>query len=498
MTKIVFCDVEGTLLRASFPLLVLEHGQRSNTLTRWQMAQARSLGVVGQTIRGGLGRAVQMAGVIRAIAGSRVADVEHVLDLAMPDVLAALKPEMVARLRKHQSDGYQLVLLSAGLHAGIVRLANALGGRGEGTKLRIVNGRYTGQIDGAICQGKGKALRATAVLREVGARAAECIAYGDTGSDAHYLALMSQPHAVDPDSALTKVAALHGWPIIHTATVAESFAPDATPDTSPTSSEVEEQAQAALRQFVTPRRTPLRPKEAALLASATPLVFRNGLVGASWGGGPTIALVHGWEGRGVNLGAFIDPLVAAGFRVVTLDGPAHGDSPGTTTDPLDFALRLKEVGSELGSLAGIVAHSMGAASTMLAVQRGLQVRRVALIAGPASLFGVVRRFAQMQQLPEAVATRFFALMRERVGTDDAALEIQNVVRDITIPGLIIHDRKDAEVPFADAEAIAAAWPTAQLRVVEGRGHRRILLAPEVVVAAVDFLTAPVAKVVPNL
>ena len=492
MTKIVFCDVEGTLLTASFPVLVLAHGQRSGVLTRWQMAQANGLGTVGRTLPGGLGRAVQMAGVIRAIAGSRVADLDHVLDLAMLDVLAALKPEMVARLRQHQHDGYQLVLLSAGLHAGIVRLASALGGRGEGTKLRIANGRYTSQVDGAICQGQGKALRATAVLREVGAQATDCIAYGDTGSDARYLALMGQPHAVDPDSALAQFAAIHGWPVIHTTATNLLTIDTTTPATPPTSPEVEEQAQTALRQFVTPRRTPLRPKETAILANASTLTFRNGLVGAAWGDGPTIVLVHGWEGRGVNLGAFIEPLVAAGFRVVALDGPAHGASPGTTTDPLDFALRLAEVGREMGPLAGIVAHSMGAASTMLAVQRGLQVQRVAWIAGPASLFGVVSRFAQMQQLPEPVATRFFALMRERVGVDDTALEIQHVVRAITIPGLIIHDREDAEVPFADAEAIATAWPTAQLREVEGRGHRRILLAPEVVAAVVDFLTVPVA------
>ena len=48
----------------------------------------------------------------------------------------------------------------------------------------------------------------------------------------------------------------------------------------------------------------------------------------AWGAGPSVLLVHGWEGRGAQLGALVDPLVAAGYRVVALDGPAHGDSPG--------------------------------------------------------------------------------------------------------------------------------------------------------------------------
>jgi hypothetical protein len=36
----------------------------------------------------------------------------------------------------------------------------------------------------------------------------------------------------------------------------------------------------------------------------------------SWGSGPTILLAHGWSGRGSQLGAFVEPLVEQGFRLV--------------------------------------------------------------------------------------------------------------------------------------------------------------------------------------
>ena len=42
----------------------------------------------------------------------------------------------------------------------------------------------------------------------------------------------------------------------------------------------------------------------------------------SWGSGPTVLLVHGWEGRGSQLSAFAPALVKAGFRVVAVDMPA--------------------------------------------------------------------------------------------------------------------------------------------------------------------------------
>jgi pimeloyl-ACP methyl ester carboxylesterase len=56
--------------------------------------------------------------------------------------------------------------------------------------------------------------------------------------------------------------------------------------------------------------------------------------------------------------------------------------------------------------------------------------------------------------------------------------------------LVIHDRGDRDVPFAQGAAIAAAWPGARLHAVEGLGHYRVLRDPAVIEAAVAFLRAP--------
>jgi len=60
-----------------------------------------------------------------------------------------------------------------------------------------------------------------------------------------------------------------------------------------------------------------------------------------------------------------------------------------------------------------------------------------------------------------------------------------------IPLLVLHDREDGEVPFADGDAIAAAWPGASIEPTEGLGHRRILRAPHVLARAVEFVSAHV-------
>lgn len=253
--------------------------------------------------------------------------------------------------------------------------------------------------------------------------------------------------------------------------------------------DVEAQAREALRLFMTPRRLAPRDWEADLLGQRPPQTFANGLVGRAWGEGPMVLLAHGWEGRGVNLGRFIAPLVAAGYQAVALDGPAHGDSPGETTNPVNFAEGILGVGRELGPLAGVIAHSMGAASTVLALREGLAAEKVVLIAGPSSLAGVIRRFAQMARLPEQVAERFYQLVGERAGEPAESLDIAHIGATLTTPALIIHDPADNDVPFTDAEAIAASWPGARRYVTEGLGHRRILRDPSVIAMAVSFVTA---------
>ena len=89
------------------------------------------------------------------------------------------------------------------------------------------------------------------------------------------------------------------------------------------------------RLFLTPRRHPVPARERDWLAGARWGELRldgRRLPTWSWGEGPPVVLAHGWEGRGSQLGAFVAPLVAAGRRVVAFDAPAHGGSPGRTTN----------------------------------------------------------------------------------------------------------------------------------------------------------------------
>lgn len=202
MPGAVFSDVEGTLVDGSIPGLALAAGLEIGLFSPLQKAQIGALRLVARLGSRDLGRRAQLIALLRATAGLSSAQVERWLDALTPVLRARIKPPMLARVEAHRAAGLPLVLVSGGLHAAIARLAAEMGARGEGTKIRQRNGRYTSQLDGPVCQGPAKAARARDVLTELGYDPAACYGYGDTASDIPFLELFGHPHVVDPDPAL--------------------------------------------------------------------------------------------------------------------------------------------------------------------------------------------------------------------------------------------------------------------------------------------------------
>ncbi|MGH9348862.1 MAG: alpha/beta fold hydrolase, partial [Vicinamibacterales bacterium] len=254
----------------------------------------------------------------------------------------------------------------------------------------------------------------------------------------------------------------------------------------------------ALRVFSTPRRHHRPAWERQAAERGARLRVGSNLAAHAWGVGPVVLLAHGWEGRGTQLACFVDPLVAAGFRVVAVDSPAHGDSSGTRTDLIECTEALRKVARALGPLAGVVAHSFGGAVTTLALERGLDARSVVLIAMPSSIEDVVRRFGALIGLRGHALRAFRDGMERQTGVQMKDVEIFERVAGLTVPALIVHDRGDREVPFHDAERLSDRWPGATLVATDGLGHRRILKDEEVIRRAVSFIAQATPKVESSL
>lgn len=254
--------------------------------------------------------------------------------------------------------------------------------------------------------------------------------------------------------------------------------------------------------FLATRRYPVPDRERAVLQGAerhelsTP---RGQAVAWVWGRPepvssptPTVFLVHGWEGRGSQLGAFVEPLRRAGLRVVAFDATGHGEAPGRSSSLPAIAAALEAAADRWRPAVGVVAHSAGAISTTWALSRGLAVERAVFVAPGSDLLAYTSWFAGLLGMGEEARRLLARRIERRIGVTYRDLEPLGRAPEMDLPLLTFTDRNDAETRLETVERLVGLWPGAELRVTEGLGHRRILWQPDVVEGAVRFLAGPAA------
>jgi pimeloyl-ACP methyl ester carboxylesterase len=182
------------------------------------------------------------------------------------------------------------------------------------------------------------------------------------------------------------------------------------------------------------------------------------------------------------------PLADAGYRVVTWDAPGHGANPGRLSSLPEMIDAVVAAVRTAGPVAGVVAHSVGAAAVTGALARGSLVERAVFLAPPAEPGAYLALAGAWLGLPPAIAERARRRIERRfsVRMDDLAPLAQ--APRMTTPLVVVHDHEDHEVPWRDGRRLAAAWPGARLVSTRGLGHRRPLRDPTVIGTAVEFLS----------
>lgn len=247
----------------------------------------------------------------------------------------------------------------------------------------------------------------------------------------------------------------------------------------------------AERLFLSPRRYNRPAIEHDLLAHARHLLVpsEHGPIATwEWGDeGPRVLLVHGWEGRGAQLGALVEPLVGLGFRVVTFDAPGHGDTGGSISSLFHFARAIRTVAAAFGPIHATVTHSMGGAATAWAFSQEPFARRLVMIAPPIDLRDFTRQLGKVLGIGDDVRARIHRRLGDRFGVEVESIRAEALAPHMRAPLLVVHDEDDRNVPIRCGEVYAASWPGATLLRTRGLGHVRILRDDVVVRAIVRFV-----------
>jgi pimeloyl-ACP methyl ester carboxylesterase len=211
------------------------------------------------------------------------------------------------------------------------------------------------------------------------------------------------------------------------------------------------------------------------------------------GDGPLVLLVHGWERDHFAMGGFVAPLLDAGYRVAALDLPGHGEVEGGSAPLPLLAKSIAAVASVLDQPCAVVAHSIGAAMTVLAMEAyGLKPDCAVLICAPRTAKDYALAQARRQGLGRRALRQMVEQITEALGEPLERYRVDRALASLAMPILLVHAEDDAIVPLADARENLQASSARSLWLPCG-GHNRILGDSRMIDVVLEWMNWPVQE-----
>lgn len=210
-----FFDMDNTLLRGSSGRLYLRYLRQIGYFSTRQWL--RVLGRVALYITKRVDFPHLMGWLMTQVAGASEAEAWRISAAWHRAMLRdAIADGARERIAWHRDQGHHVAIVSAATPYAVEPVARDLG-LGDAylaTRLEVVAGRFTGQIQSPACYGPGKVPLARAYATKHNISLAQSYFYTDSSSDAPLLAAVGHPVAVHPDRRLARMAAEHNWPIM--------------------------------------------------------------------------------------------------------------------------------------------------------------------------------------------------------------------------------------------------------------------------------------------
>jgi pimeloyl-ACP methyl ester carboxylesterase len=249
----------------------------------------------------------------------------------------------------------------------------------------------------------------------------------------------------------------------------------------------------AYQAFFSPSQYEVKPREREIIVQGDNyrLPFDGGeLAVTTWGNGPAVLLVHGWGGARAQMTGFVNPLLAAGYRVVAFDQPAHGESDGTMTNILEIAPAMDLIAKQEEPFEAVIAHSFGTLVTSYALANWdfPSPARLIYLGAFNRLLDSLPRFQLLSGLPDPVIDGLRDMIYANFGKEVLdAIWNEKMTQRIDIPALMFHDTADNVTPIEDSRAIARVWKSVRLIATDGLGHRGALQSADVHRQVVEFI-----------
>ncbi len=205
------------------------------------------------------------------------------------------------------------------------------------------------------------------------------------------------------------------------------------------------------------------------------------------GSAKKILVAHGWESNAARWQKLMQYLASKNYTFIALDAPAHGASTGSTFNAILYskciATCVKKYQPEI-----IIGHSVGGMASVFFLHENpnSSVQQLITLGAPSNFEGVFNRYVQLMQFNKKIEQAMYSIVKKRFGNAPSYYSAEQFCKNITIPCVLLHDKKDKIIPFTDAEDYHQNFKKSTLIPVEKSGHS---LNNEIVFQAIkNFIT----------
>jgi len=214
--------------------------------------------------------------------------------------------------------------------------------------------------------------------------------------------------------------------------------------------------------------------------------------------GPLVILVHGWESNAASMSAIGLKLAEEGHHVILFDLPAHGFSKLKKANLKICKDVLLEVIYHLNPVEpfSIVSHSFGSAVATYALSRTTyRVDNLVMLTSPNHVMDVFQDFSRIIGLNnkayQNMCNRASKLLREPL----VDLAVENFGNKFYYNHLtLIQDENDKVIPKENASRIYHAWDRSELKLLQNKGHYRMLWDQEVIDLVLSAVKKTIGKI----
>lgn len=205
------------------------------------------------------------------------------------------------------------------------------------------------------------------------------------------------------------------------------------------------------------------------------------------GTGDSILLAHGWESNAYRWRKYVERLSALGYNIYLIDAPGHGLSEGKEFTPIAYAQALNKLCLKY-NFDVLIGHSVGGYATIYAIGElptPPSLKKAILMAPTNKLRIMMGSFYDALSLNQKTINSYEMQFIKSYGHPYEYFHGDSMLKNCTLPGLIIHDKGDTILPYSYSYELQKSWKNSELIITEGFGHR--LLGEDIYDIIIEYL-----------